>query len=452
MLERFTEKSINCIIFAQDEANRLNHDMLYPLHLLLGLVNLKTGTLARVMKVTALDTDKLKKDVENNLQNKITTKKQEILPFSQDVKNILNESWNVSLRLGTNYIGPEHIFLCLIKAPSIIELFESYDIDISRISATLIRIIAKKSQKVTHPEGIQKRFADLKYFSVSEILNEKECADLMFNANKEIEQSSFEALGTEQMLLAILKEKTELSKKLEEYGITYSAVKEKLEESSSRKREFFNNEIFCTPKLYKSLLSAYDLAKELGSADIIPEHIILGILKEKDSIAYDVIKNIYGSPKSIFEQIIKPIEKQRPATLIILKLAKEEARRLSQNMVGTELILLGILAESSSLAVSVLSELGVTLKDARMEVEKILGFGEEYHDGDVCYTVRAKRLLEMAWNNAKKNNKQKIEPEHLLMAIIQLKDCVAMKVLTNLGVDAIEIKEGISQKLGTKGY
>ena len=116
-------------------------------------------------------------------------------------------------------------------------------------------------------------------------------------------------------------------------------------------------------------------------------------------------------------------------------------------MVGTELILLGILAESSSIAVNVLTELGVTLKDARAEVEKILGFGDEYNDGEVFYTIRAKRLLEMAWHNAKKNNKQKIEPEHLLMAIVQLKDCVAMKVLENLGVDSIEIKEGIAKEL-----
>jgi ATP-dependent Clp protease ATP-binding subunit ClpA len=121
----------------------------------------------------------------------------------------------------------------------------------------------------------------LKYFSVSEILNEKECADLMFNADKEMEQSSFEALGTEQMLLAILKEKTELSKKLEEYGITYSAVKEKLEGTSSRKREFFNNEIFCTPKLYKSLLSAYDLAKELVLQTLFPSTLFWESSKKK---------------------------------------------------------------------------------------------------------------------------------------------------------------------------
>ena len=75
MLERFTEKSINCIIFAQDEANRNKHDMLYPLHLLLGIINLKSGTLARVMKVTEINSDKVKNDILDMLKDKTTDRK-----------------------------------------------------------------------------------------------------------------------------------------------------------------------------------------------------------------------------------------------------------------------------------------------------------------------------------------------------------------------------------------
>ena len=450
MLERFTEKSINCIILAQDEANKNNHDMLYPLHLLLGIINLKSGTLARIMKVTEINSEKVKKEILNILKEKKTAKKYDILPFSEEVKNVLDNSWDISIKLGTNYIGPEHIFLSLIQDRSIKDLFARYNTDMQRITATILRIISKKTQFNQHPEGNLVKKATPKYFSISEILNEQKCTELISLAKEEMEKSSKEALGTEQILLSILKQDYILKEQLNKFGITYEKAQKKLSEINSRKKEFFSNEIFCTPKLYKSMLSAYETAKELGSANIEPEHIILGILNEKDNIAYDIIKDIYGNPKSLYEQIIKPIEKQRPATSTILRLAKEEARRLSQHMVGTELILLGILAESSSLAVNVLIELGVTLKDARAEVEKILGFGDEYNDGEVFYTIRAKRLLEMAWHNAKKHNKQKIEPEHLLMAIVQLKDCVAMKVLENLGVDAIEIKEGIAKELNFK--
>lgn len=447
MLERFTEKSINCIIFAQDEANRNKHDMLYPLHLLLGIINLKSGTLARVMKVTEINSDKVKNDILDMLKDKTTTKKYDILPFSDEVKQVLDNSWDISIKLGTNYIGPEHIFLSLIQDNSVKALFAKYDTDMQRITSTIVRIISKKTSINQHPEGNLAKKATPKYFSISEILNEQKCTELISLAKEEMYKSGKEALGTEQILLSMLSEDSSLKEQLNQFGITYEEVQRKLSEINSRKKEFFSNEIFCTPKLYKSMLSAYETAKELGSANIEPEHIILGILNEKDSIAYDIIKDIYGSPRSIYEQIIKPIEKQRPVTSTILRLAKEEARRLSQHMVGTELILLGILAESSSIAVNVLTELGVTLKDARAEVEKILGFGDEYNDGEVFYTIRAKRLLEMAWHNAKKNNKQKIEPEHLLMAIVQLKDCVAMKVLENLGVDSIEIKEGIAKEL-----
>ncbi len=121
---------------------------------------------------------------------------------------------------------------------------------------------------------------------------------------------------------------------------------------------------------------------------------------------------------------------------------------MEQNIVGTEQILLGILGEGAGVAAQVLRNLGVTLKDARIEVQKLIGFGHHYsEDNELLFTPRTKRIIALAWRKAKKLKKQKFTSEHLLLAITREKESIAMKVLENLGVDTLEIRHGIYNEL-----
>jgi ATP-dependent Clp protease ATP-binding subunit ClpC len=162
-------------------------------------------------------------------------------------------------------------------------------------------------------------------------------------------------------------------------------------------------------------------------------------------LAYDVIKSIGINEEKLSEEILKPIEKQMPETLTIMKLAKEEARRIGRNIVGTEMFLLGILAEGASEAFEVLNDLEITMKDARLVVENLVGYGNEYFESEIVFTNRAKRVLERAWLSAKKANKTKIEAVDLLTAILDEPTSLAMKALDQLGVDAVEIRHGINK-------
>ena len=136
-----------------------------------------------------------------------------------------------------------------------------------------------------------------------------------------------------------------------------------------------------------------------------------------------------------------------PETLTILRLAKREAQSMNRNIVGSEFILLGILGEAAGIGAKVLSQLGVTLKDARAEVEKILGYGNSYTFGEITFSDRTKKILELAWEKAQKHNNTKIASENLLWAITQTPNSVAMQVLANLGVDVLEIKQGSLKEL-----
>ena len=133
-----------------------------------------------------------------------------------------------------------------------------------------------------------------------------------------------------------------------------------------------------------------------------------------------------------------------PETLTILRLAKQEARRMGRGVVGTEMILLGIIGEATGVGAIVLNELEINIRDARMVVAQIVGSDNEYSD-DIVYTKRAKRILETAWDYAKKANKTRIESSDLLWAITTEPESLAMQSLEQLGTDVVEIREGIKK-------
>ena len=91
-------------------------------------------------------------------------------------------------------------------------------------------------------------------------------------------------------------------------------------------------------------------------------------------------------------------------------LAQEEARRLGHNFVGTEQLLLGLIGESTGIAAKVLKSMGVNLKDARVEVEKIIGRGSGFVAVEIPFTPRAKRVLEMSLEEARQLGAWKQNP------------------------------------------
>lgn len=101
----------------------------------------------------------------------------------------------------------------------------------------------------------------------------------------------------------------------------------------------------------------------------------------------------------------------------VIMLAQEEARRLGHNFVGTEQILLGLIGEGTGVAAKVLKSMGVNLKDARIEVEKIIGRGSGFVAVEIPFTPRAKRVLELSLEEARQLGHNYIGTEHLLLGL-----------------------------------
>jgi len=124
----------------------------------------------------------------------------------------------------------------------------------------------------------------------------------------------------------------------------------------------------------------------------------------------------------------------------VLTLAQEEAQRFNHNYIGTEHILLGLVREGEGVAAKVLANLGVELTKVRSAVEFIIGRGERTVRGEIGLTPRAKRVIELAVDEARRLNHNYIGTEHLLLGLLREGEGVAAGVLESLGVSLEKVR------------
>ncbi len=452
MFERFTEKAINIISLAQKEAADSHTYKIYPEHILLGVLESKSNICSRLLAYGGMNTEKYKEYVLKKYSDVSHRFKHTNIAFSEGSQKVIKLASELAKKKNS-YIMSEHLLIALVLTAEksdkeLLKDFQDNNVDILKLKQTLLKLIEKNNKKnEIHPE-VERRSDKSPYSTVQSIFKDGDAKEILDRAVAKLTASHYEILGTEQIVQSVLEDSnSDVTKLLNESGINLENYCSKLNEVSSRQAEFEEKQIIFTPNAFKTMLLAFETAKELGSANVKPEHIILGILKAKSGIAYNIFKEFNINDDNLAHKIIKPIEKQMPETLTILRLAKREAQSMNRNIVGSEFILLGLIGEGAGIGARVLSQLGITIKDARIEVEKVLGYGNSYSFGEVVFSDRAKKILEIAWEKAQKHKNTKIASENLLWAITQTPDSVAMQVLSNLGVDVLEINQGILKEL-----
>ncbi len=124
----------------------------------------------------------------------------------------------------------------------------------------------------------------------------------------------------------------------------------------------------------------------------------------------------------------------------VLSLAQEEAQRFNHNYIGTEHILLGLVRETEGVAARVLANLGIDLTKVRSAVEFIIGRGEKPVQGEIGLTPRAKKVVELAVDEARRMNHNYIGTEHLLIGLLREGEGVAAGVLESLGITLDKVR------------
>src|SRR5690349_3993312 len=127
----------------------------------------------------------------------------------------------------------------------------------------------------------------------------------------------------------------------------------------------------------------------------------------------------------------------------VLQLAQEEAQRFSHNYIGTEHLLLGLVREGEGVAAKVLGNLGVELNKVRSAVEFIIGRGDRAVTGDIGLTPRAKKVIELSVDEARRLGHHYIGTEHLLLGLVREGEGIAAGVLESLGVSLDKVRSQV---------
>src|SRR5436189_3988429 len=135
----------------------------------------------------------------------------------------------------------------------------------------------------------------------------------------------------------------------------------------------------------------------------------------------------------------------------VVVLAQDEARALKHNYIGTEHILLGLLREEEGLAARVLESLDITVEEVRAQVARIVGQGDEVTTGQIPFTPRAKKVLELAVREALSLGHNYIGTEHILLGLVRENEGVAARILLDFDADAEKIRNEIIRMLSGPG-
>src|SRR5438067_791015 len=151
-----------------------------------------------------------------------------------------------------------------------------------------------------------------------------------------------------------------------------------------------------------------------------------------------------GESRDLFERFT-----ERARQVVVL--AQDEARALKHNYIGTEHILLGLLREEEGLAARVLESLDITVEEVRAQVARIVGQGDEVTTGQIPFTPRAKKVLELALREALSLGHNYIGTEHILLGLVRENEGVAARILLDFDADADKIRNEIIRMLSGPG-
>jgi ATP-dependent Clp protease ATP-binding subunit ClpA len=135
----------------------------------------------------------------------------------------------------------------------------------------------------------------------------------------------------------------------------------------------------------------------------------------------------------------------------VVVLAQEESRTLGHNHIGTEHLLLGLLREKEGLAARALEALDITVERVRDEVVRIVGSGEEVTEGQIPFTPRAKKVLELSLRESQLLGQNHIGTEHILLGLLREVEGVAARVLLDFDVDPDMIRNEVIRMLSGPG-
>ena len=313
---------------------------------------------------------------------------------------------------------------------------------------------------------------------------------VMVLAQEESGRLRHDHVGTEHLLLGLIREGEGVAAQaLAATGVTLDGARGQVEGIVGHGEREAGGQVPFTQRSKAVLEASLKEAMGMGHNHIGTEHLLLGLLREPEGVAARTLSNLGADPEAVRREVVgrlgetsrpetregqgrlertrevlrrsfgrQPREDQTPLHKLtghgrrVVALARDEARRFDHNYVGTEHLLLGLLADREGVAARALSSLNVTLDEVRGQVESIVGYGEEGTVVQAPFTPRAKKILQLAERESLQLGDDFIGAEHVLLGLARETEGVAARVFLNLDVDPDgirrEVVSGLPERAG----
>jgi len=500
--DRFTERARKVLSLAQEEAQRFQHNYIGTEHILLGLVREGEGVAAKVLSTMGVELNRVRSAVEFIIGRGDRIVLGEI-GLTPRAKKVIELAVDEAQRMNHHYIGTEHLLLGLVREGDGIAagVLESLGVKLEKVRRHTLAILQPDKEAVYGTPGISSETAQGgAAYTINSLLLEWQDEDdrtlapssgaddpydkFTLRARRCITYAEEEArgfqhnyIGTEHLLLALLREEKGIAAHaLAQLGARLPAARMAVEFMMGRGDSPVTDSINLTPRAQNIIGHAREEASRLQRDYIGTEHLLLGLAREGGGMAAGVLESMGVHPERILKLMLRisgiatpnvsGMSTARPSSYSyspsfsrdrfdrfterarrVLSLSQEEARSFQHNYIGTEHLLLGLVLEGGGVAARVLGNLGVELDKVRSALEQFIGRGDRIVLGEIGLTPRAKKVIELAVDEARRLNHHYIGTEHLLLGLVREGEGIAAGVLASLGVNLEKVRTQTIQVL-----
>lgn len=277
-LDRLTETSVDVMNRAREEAVRMESIAIDVEHVLLGLLSVSGGIAYFILTKNNLYWKEVHEVLWHQTREKRNTKGDNICA-SERVNDLILRAFDISKECNAGLVHTEHLLLALIEMKSwrTRDVFDTFAINLEKLRTEILRTISKVG------EGGDKNVFD-RYYTKTEPI-----AVIDF-AREESRRLGHNFVGTEQLLLGILKQNDSAACILKSAGITYKQAAVEIEKIIGHGTGFVAPEMPLTPRAKRVLEFTWDEARQLGHNYICTEHLLLGLIREKEGVAGRVLE------------------------------------------------------------------------------------------------------------------------------------------------------------------
>lgn len=464
MFDRFSDEAIKVIMLAQEEATRLSHENVGSEHILVGLYLVGAPSISYKSLSSLIDFGKLRQGVER-IRARGDKPSPKNLPFSADAKQALHHAFDHARNCPPQKIDSGHMLLALLENEESIAVQLLKEIGIDRqVLRQFIIYTGTQSKEPNVMDG--SRMTDRE---ARELL--KGCSKVVDFASEEARKLGHHSLGTELILLGLAGAGGSVATALEKMGVTPEMVRDSIVSVVGTFPKLLMldkvpDELPFSPRAKQLIDNSMTEAIQLGHDSLCPRHLLLGLLHERDCVAFQVMKSLKleihelrNVGLALFEDVVTTekyvethpkFEKHSETSVNVMDRARDEALRMEAVAVDLEHVLLGLLSVGDGIAYLALKTHRLHWKEVQDQLRLQARDKRDSTTKRIWFSESVGQMLARADELSQKYKSEVVDTEHLLLALLELKNWRVRDVLDSFGHEVSSLRSDVETMMLNK--